>query len=137
MSQENVEIVRAAIEVNRSGDLVAVADAMIELADPAIEFRSSVAGLEGGVYRGHEGLRQYLENFADTWREWSNELREIEEVAPDTYIATFTFKAVGKNSGVPVERVITLVVTLSNGKLMRVLAHESRADALEAVGLSE
>jgi ketosteroid isomerase-like protein len=137
MSQENVEIVRRAIEVNRSGDMAAVAEALIGLSDPAVEFKSALAGLEGGAYHGHEGVRKYLQDMADSWQEWRNGSAEIEEIAPNTVLATFVFRATGKDSGVPVERRNAVVWTLSNGKVSRAITYASRAEALEAVGLSE
>jgi ketosteroid isomerase-like protein len=137
MSQENVEIVRRAIEVNRSGDLTAAVEGSIDLSDPAVEFRSALAGLEGGAYQGHEGVRRYFEDMAESWQEWRNESAEIEEIAPDTVLATFVFRAIGKDSGVPVERRSAMVWTLSDGKVLRAITYASRSEALEAVGLSE
>ena len=137
MSQENVEIVRRAIEVNRSGDLRTAVDALIDLSDPAVEFVSALAGLEGGAYHGHEGVRRYLMDMAESWQEWRNESAELEEITPDTVLATFVFRATGKDSGVPVERRNAVVWTLSEGRVSRATTFASRAEALEAVGLSE
>lgn len=57
MPQENVEIVRRAIEPNRSGPPKATIEVAVSLSDPAIEFTSLVAAVEGRTYRGHEGVR--------------------------------------------------------------------------------
>jgi ketosteroid isomerase-like protein len=43
----------------------------------------------------------------------------------------------GVTSGVPVDREIATVFTLLNGKIVRAQGFETRAEALEAAGLSE
>jgi ketosteroid isomerase-like protein len=137
MSQENVEIVRRALDLSRSGDLAANAEALIALVDPRLEFISALSGVEGAAYRGHEGIRLYLHDLADSWREWRFELKEIEEVAPDTILVSLVFHATGKESGVPIETERSLVYVLSEGRLLRVRNYHTRAEALEAAGLSE
>ncbi len=137
MSQENVEIVRRVIELNRSGDLPATLDAWNDLSDPAVELRSALAGVEGGAYHGLEGARKYLTDMSESWQEWHNECTAIEEIAPDAVLSTVLTRAIGKESGVAVERSNVVVWTLKGGKLLRAITFASRAEALEAVGLSE
>jgi ketosteroid isomerase-like protein len=137
MSQENVEIVRRTIEGNRSDNLAAVDEDVVALADPAVEFRSALTGLEGGAYHGHEGIRRYFTEMAESWREWHNDPAEIEEIAPDTVLSTFIFRAIGKESGVAVERHTFVVWVLKDARVLRATTFASRAEALEAVGLSE
>ena len=43
----------------------------------------------------------------------------------------------GGGSGAPVDQVIWQVAEWHNGKLVRLSSHDSEAEALEAVGLSE
>jgi ketosteroid isomerase-like protein len=53
MSQENVEVVRRAFEASGRRDTAAV----LALDDAEVEWDASRAqGLEGAVYRGHDGL---------------------------------------------------------------------------------
>jgi ketosteroid isomerase-like protein len=52
-------------------------------------------------------------------------------------IAVVTRRARGRASGVEVERPFALVWTLRGGKVARVVWFLSRAEALEALGLSE
>lgn len=137
MSQENVEIVRRTIEGNCSDTLPALDEYLLDLADPAVEFRSALAGLEGGAYKGHEGVRRYFMEMAESWREWHNDPAEIEEIAPDTVLSTFVFRAIGKESGVAVERHSVVVWVLKDARVLRSTTFASRAEALEAVGRSE
>ena len=57
MSQEHVEIVRQLAAAVSQRDLPQILD----LTDPQVEWRAFAAALtEGGQYRGHDGIRQYL-----------------------------------------------------------------------------
>ena len=56
MSRENVEVVRRVLAAISRRDLSYLAEA----ADPEVEWQGLIAGLEGGIYRGHEGARRWL-----------------------------------------------------------------------------
>jgi hypothetical protein len=64
MSREKVELARQVIDAVEHRDLAA----LLELTDPAVEWRSAfVVSGSGGVYRGHEGLREYVGDMNDAW----------------------------------------------------------------------
>jgi ketosteroid isomerase-like protein len=64
MSQENVEIVRRALEViNHSESVDAAMAALEELIHPEIEFVNPEDALERGTRTGTAGMRTALENF--------------------------------------------------------------------------
>ena len=137
MSRENVEIVRELIEANRSDDLESRIESMLALWDPSCEYTSVTAALEPHTYRGHDGIRRYIGDLAQRWAEWRSEAKEVIDAGPDTVLATFRFRAVGKHSGAPIEAQLTVVFVLADGKLLRGRTYSSRAEALEAVGLRE
>src|SRR5687767_8518212 len=57
MSQENVDVVRRALESFPRGDV----EEMLSYLDPELEWHSAiVGGAEGNVYRGHDGFRTWL-----------------------------------------------------------------------------
>jgi ketosteroid isomerase-like protein len=138
----NVEIVREAIVASRSSDLDARNEEdgvarRLALWDPECEYTSVMATLEPATYRGHDGIRRYLSDLAKRWSEWRAEPEEVFDVGPDTVLATFRFRAVGKDSGVPVEARLGSVFVLSRGRLVRGRTYPSRKEALEAAGLHE
>ena len=138
MSRENVETVRRLIEANRSDDLDARIEAVLEeLWDPSCEYTSVIAALEPHTYHGHDGIRRYLSDLADRWAEWRSEAVETFEVRPDAVFATIRFRATGKDSGAPVDARLGVVFVLSEGKVLWGHTYLSRDEALEAVGLSE
>jgi ketosteroid isomerase-like protein len=137
MSQENVEIVRRMLELNRSGPPEQTLDVVLSLTDPAVVFRSRITAVEGAEYRGHEGLRRYTADLTDSFREWRNEPEEIVEVSPDAVLVDNRFQGVGRESGMEVELRSAIVFVLADGKCVRCLSYPTRAEALEAAGLEE
>lgn len=81
MSQENVEIVRRALDtfnrVGATGDLTPLEQMQREFADPAIEYTPVV---EGMPIFGYEDLLDYWQRWFEPWSEirW-----DIEEVIDD------------------------------------------------------
>ena len=137
MSGENVEIVRRVIAANRSGPQEETLEIVLSLSDPAVEFRSRITAVEGSDYVGHAGIRQYHDDMADAFRAWRNDPDEILEVSPNAILVDSVFHATGKDSGMEVELRSALVFLLSEGKVVRCLSYPTRAEALEAAGLSE
>jgi ketosteroid isomerase-like protein len=137
MSRENVEVVRQVIESARSDGLEARIEAVLALFDPSCEYTRVTAAVDPQTYRGQNGIRRYISDMADSWAEWRTEVEDVFEVGPDTVVATFRFRAIGKDSGVPVEARLGGVFVLSQGKILRGQNYASRQQALEAVGLRE
>jgi ketosteroid isomerase-like protein len=133
MSRENVEVVRLAIEANRSDDVEASIEALVALSDPSSEYTRVTAAVDPQTYRGHDGIRHYFGDMADSWQEWRSEAEEILELRPNTVVATVRFHGIGKDSGVPIEARLGVVFVLSEGKLLRGHAYPSREEAFEAV----
>jgi ketosteroid isomerase-like protein len=134
-SAESVEVVREVIVASRSGDLEAHIDAVVARCDPRVEFRSVLTAVEGATYLGHDGIRRYFSDLADSWQEWQNEPEEIVEVGPDTVLANVQFRGTGRSSGVAVVWHSALVFVLSDGKLLQIHSYASREAALEGLRL--
>jgi uncharacterized protein len=130
MSQENVEIVRRSYDAYARGDLeaaLAALDAEIETHDHDIP--------DAGDYRGIEGLLQWQADWEAGWASWRWEPEEFID-AGDRVVAILRLHAKGRGSGVDVERLDGAVWTLRDGKCIRLDCYGSKAEALEAVGLS-
>jgi ketosteroid isomerase-like protein len=70
MSQENVEIVRRVLEAFNDRAV----EGAIGLSHPDCEWHPFRAQLEGMVYRGHEGLRQFVRDMEEDWEAFRIEL---------------------------------------------------------------
>jgi ketosteroid isomerase-like protein len=128
----NVEVVREAIEANRSGDIEASIESLLALWDPGGEFTSVTSTLEPHTYRGPEGIRRYFADMAESWAEWHLTIDEIFDAGHDTVVAVFRSRLVGRESGVAIETQRGAVFTLSDGKIRWGQVYASHDEALEA-----
>jgi ketosteroid isomerase-like protein len=139
MSQENVEIVRRVYDAAARRDAATV----LALYDPDVELDASrlgiagIAGEDTAVYLGHDGLRRFFRGWHEAWTNIAYDFEELIDAGDEHVIAVVTRRARGRASGVAVERPFALVWTLRGGKVIRVAWFLARAEALEAVGLSE
>jgi ketosteroid isomerase-like protein len=132
MSQENVEIVRRGYDAWNSGDL----DAFLQDLDPNVEWHLPEGGLNVGIRRGREAIRQLVEDFLDIWDDLRVEPERFFERG-DQIVVFIRIRGRGKGSGVEMENRAAHVATVRSGKVVRLVVYPERAEALEAVGLSE
>jgi ketosteroid isomerase-like protein len=131
MSQENVEIAKAAIDAYNRGDY----DAMFQAAAPGSEVDLSRAiGPWRGVFKLDQFRRLALE-FAENWEAVWIEPHEFIE-AGDLVMVPSTQHVRGRE-GIEAEARATWVWTIRDGAVERVSMYQERQDALEAAGLSE
>jgi ketosteroid isomerase-like protein len=129
MSQENVEIVRQALESFVAGKIIwETMDEEIEVHDHDI--------LDAGQYRGHPGFTRWVEDWGAGLPVISLELQEFID-AGDAVVAVFLLKAKARGSSVDVERQDGIVYRLRNRKIIRLDYYNSKRQALDAVGLAE
>jgi ketosteroid isomerase-like protein len=138
MSEENVEIVRRVYEAAARRDAATV----LALYDPEVELDTSrlgavgLVGPGGGVYRGHDGLRSFFREWHEAWGSIDYDYEELIE-AGERVISVVTRHARGRASGVEVDWPLALLWTLREGQVVRVVWFGTRAEALEAAGVSE
>jgi ketosteroid isomerase-like protein len=134
MSQENVELLRSAHDAFNSGDR----ERFVDLWHPDCEYRPALEGAiegQGGVYRGHEGIRQWWEQFHDEWEDFSTDI-EVHDLG-DRTLTLGVLRARGRMSGVALEAPIAQLTTFRAGKVMTGEDYFDRDAALKAAGLSE
>ena len=133
MSQENVEIVRAAYRAFNSGD----AERLLGLVASDIEIQASGLMLDQGTYEGHEGVVAYGENLREVWGDSLHIHVEdfIEE--GDNVVVMARTSARGKSSGAEVDIPLAHVWTIRDGRVASMHAFTHRTDALRAAGLEE
>jgi ketosteroid isomerase-like protein len=135
MSQENVEIARAAIEAAQRKPTPDY-EAINALFHPDHEFVSRDVGLEGGSYSGAQGYREWLTGASEVV-EWESTLAEVTEIDDERVLAVTPTKFRGKQSGAWTEQRNGVVLTVREGKVVRTEVYRSPEEALEAAGLQE
>ena len=74
---------------------------------------------------------------AHVWTDWEAGVDEI-LAAPDDRVVVLTWqRGKGRESGLPMSMEWAQVISVRDGKIRRVDAHDDRQAALEAAGLSE
>jgi ketosteroid isomerase-like protein len=131
MSQENVEIVRAAYEAYERGDLAG----MLKDADPEqVIYRPDP---DGRTYRGPEGFLQAFIDWTEGFDEFRANVGEFIDANDSQVIVRVHQHAVGAQSGVPIEADFWFVHTITDRKIVRLDMYSREAQALEAAGLRE
>jgi ketosteroid isomerase-like protein len=132
VSRENVEIVRAILDSWGEGDFRAGADDL----DPHVMFIVRPPLAEPGERVGPEGISAYMRDFLRQWTDYVIEGKDL-KASGDTVLASTTWRATGRGSGVPMEQAFFMLFTFRGRKIVRLESIVDAEDALEAAGLEE
>ena len=133
MSQENVETVRRLYDAFARRDN----EVPFEIYAPDIIWDVSRAMPEGvgGLYRGHEAVREHFQDLLGSFASIAFELKEITEVG-DCVLVGVHERYLGRASGAEVDRRHYALLRLRDGKVTQMVVYLDRADALGAVSSS-
>ena len=129
MSQENVDTIQRALASSDPGALLAVLDENVEW-DYVGAFPEAV------TYHGPAEVGEFLRGWAGGFDEFGFEADETID-AGDCVVVWLHQWGRGKETGARVESRTWQVFTLQDGKVTRCRGYATKAEALEAVGLSE
>jgi ketosteroid isomerase-like protein len=134
MSQENVEVVRASFELwrdGRMGEWIGMLNADIEWdisAHPLPDFPNRGSGRDAFV--GHMG------DYLSGWTDYEASSKELIDRGDDVVVIMHE-RARMPDSDMMLDRDLPNVWTVRDGRAVRFRVFKTRAEALEAVGLSE
>jgi ketosteroid isomerase-like protein len=138
MSQENVEIAREMFAAAARAINLGEFDDLDGLLDPEVEWIPINAALEGGWYRGHGGVRQWIKDMNRDWDYFEARPEEFRNLGDDRLLAFGTWRARGRSSGVELDsQPAAWLIQLRNGKVVRMQTFTERSQALKAAGLRE
>jgi ketosteroid isomerase-like protein len=132
MSQENVEIVRAAFRAFEQRD----SEAWVNCFHPTVELLLPRNVVEGGSYRGHMGVRRAIADAFEMWEAFHFDIQDIRTI-DDRVVVLGRTTVVGKGDAPAVEYQSANVCKMLAGKIAYFHPYQSHSEALEAVGLSE
>jgi ketosteroid isomerase-like protein len=133
MSHQNVEdLYRSVTDAWNRGEL----ERCVAFMTQDVAIFADQGGVEGG-YRGHEEVRQWWKDVHDAFPDWNAEIVGLRAFGNDSLIAELRFTGHGGASGAPVDQTACHVIETRDGKIARISRYDTRAEALEAVGLSE
>ena len=133
MSQENVEIAVKSIDAFNRRDV----EALVELSTPDVErFPPMFGALDGGSFRGREGIEMSLEDVRKAWDEFcilSEEFRDL----GDRVLMLGRVTGRGRESGVEVNSPLGAIYDFRGDKISRFRGYLDQGEALRAAGLEE
>ena len=132
MSQENVEQLYRAYDAFNRRDL----DAYLARIDPEVEFTPRIMGLEGGFYRGHDGVREWWRTLFAVFPDFTTEILEVRDLG-ESVIVALRIRGRGVEGGVPIDEVWWQTIKVRDGKATGWKNFGTEAEAREAAGLSE
>jgi SnoaL-like domain len=142
MSQENVERLRAVVEVFLAGtsepDREAMLTKITELYDPDMKLDSSEGSVldVSGVYRGTGAAKQFWREWLAAWETTQFEYELVD--AGDRIVQLFDMRMRGRSTGIEMPfGKVAWVYTFRDGLIVHMKLYMSQAEALEAVGLTE
>jgi len=131
MSEENVEVVRTYVKAWNAGDMEGVR----ELYDPDTVMEVAPDWPEPGPFVGRDAVMQQLNRARDAFDSDSLEFLSDLVAVGDRAIARVGWHGVGRGPQSDMEW--TIVLTIRDGRILKVQYFWDHAEALEAAGLRE
>ncbi len=104
-----------------------------EWVDPQVECVSA-GGVQGGAYRGIDGLIEMVTDFTSAFSELRTEAEKITETE-DSLVATVRYRGRGASSGAPIDETYVWAQRFENGKTVSYAIGRDREEAIRAAGL--
>ena len=131
MSQENVDRFLDSAEAFNRGDV----ERWLAIYHPDAVLEPQIAVLEGS-YSGHEGLRRLFADLTEAAEMSEADYHDVRDLG-DRVLALGTWRFIGEGSGIEIEFPLAIVATFRDGLCTHLRDYAERAQALEALGLSE
>jgi ketosteroid isomerase-like protein len=132
MSEENVEVVRAAFAHGSRGDF----DGLLALFHPGVEWVEGPGAPGAITRRGHSEVKRYFERMPRYWEKLRVELERFVDYGDEVLaLARVTTRA--RRGGPEIGRPFDAIFTVRDGKIVRGRSFSTRHEALDAAGLRE
>ncbi len=133
MSQENVELIEGMLcDVQRNPS------ALYDILDVNVDWDTT--GLNtpeaGTIHHGPDAVRDFFRRWVGAFDDWGFDVGEVID-AGDSVVVHIRQWGRGKGSGANVEGRFWQVWTVRDGHVIRATHHQSKAEALDAIGLRE
>jgi ketosteroid isomerase-like protein len=140
VSQENVDLVcRLYAELASHGSVAQFErrltdDALSAFLDPGIEWVAPPQSpLAVDSYRGFDGVRQYWGEFLSTWDEYGVEALKFDDAGDQIAVVV---RIVGRTHGLEVDETRSSLLTIRDGRVVRVQGFADPHGARQAAGLA-
>jgi ketosteroid isomerase-like protein len=133
MSQENVEIVKRAIDAFNVRDI----DAIYECVTPDLEwFPAMPVTFAGGAFRGREGIESYIREVNEAWEEYRVVGENFRNLGEQVLVLS-RVEALGVGSGAYIDSEMGQVYDFRAGRISRIRTYLDHAEAINAAESGE
>lgn len=133
-ASENVELLRRAFEAAARRPEPDVETLALLFADDHLLTTDWGTG-DNTTYRGLEGFRQAMEDIAESWDDFRNDVDEVVDAGDGMVVAVVNASARGHASGTPVSRQVGVLVQLRDGQIVSTRYHVTPGAAFAAAGI--
>jgi ketosteroid isomerase-like protein len=134
MAEENVEIVRRAVETFNEGGMGS--EATLGFFDAAAVFEEPIEQPGPRVAHGRESVSRMFTQFDAAWEEHHSHPEEIRAI-DDERVLLLSLDHFRGRDGIEIDQPSGTIFTLRGGKIIRMQAFWDRVNALEAAGFRE
>jgi ketosteroid isomerase-like protein len=127
MSQEHLDATHLALEAFNRRDI----DGYLAHMEEDVEAASRLVSVEG-AFRGHDGIRRWMESIFNVWPDVRAEIGEAEDLGDATLIE-LKLRGQGVGSEVPLEWIVWQAARWREGKVFWWASFTTRRDALRAL----
>jgi ketosteroid isomerase-like protein len=120
----HAQVVRTVFDSFNAGDF----EVRPETTHPDIEIVTETTRLAGEPYRGHEGVRLWIQETFEAFSEWTIAMDEVEELGPDRVLAVGTLHLLGRESGVTVDLPCAWIFDFEGSLCTRLETFPNRVD---------
>ena len=133
MPQDKVDVATRVVEAYNRRDVDGL---FAELATPDFEwYPAIVRALDGGGYRGREGVERFAADTDESWEELQIVAEEFRDLGEQVLLLG-RLKGRGKGSGAPVDQRFACVLDFRGDRVWRSRVYLDRSEGLRAAGLS-
>jgi ketosteroid isomerase-like protein len=128
--EDNLDLIKAGVAALNRRDT----EGMLATLHPDVRLEPLRAVLDGTVYRGHEGLRNWLDDMTEDWEDQSIELREVRALESGQALVDAVLHVRYRTSGVEVDAPGAWLCDFRDGAVSRIRFYRDSDSALEAAG---
>jgi ketosteroid isomerase-like protein len=134
MHRDKVDVAKRAIDAYNRRD---VDGFFAELATPDFEYHPGIVrALDGGSYRGREGVEKFDADTSENWEELLTIAQEYRDLG-DRVLVLGRLRGRGKGSGAPVDQPFACILDFRRERIWRSRVYLDHAEGLREAGLSE
>ena len=134
MPRDKLDVAKRVVDAYNRRDVDGL---FAELATPDfVWYPALVRGLDGGGYRGREGVERFNVDTSENWEELQATAEEFRDLG-DRVLVLGRLKGRGKASGAPVDQPFAGIFDFRGDRICRYRVYFDHAEGLRAAGLTD